>query len=214
MRQNKSESIAFFSILRELIAPQIKNEELNYNISISDLANKMDMDKKIISKFLNKLNTDGLVKIENIGCKIQDDISIVFNNTHDKLLEIVSVEGIDKKISDLSDFIIRKLSYFTLNKNLFGIEKYAKEIKERIDRDGEAGDIHDLIAEGIKSILGDKEKKRRLNRIIFEIAKDADEADLKELEEILYYEFNLPEVENPFYVTLFLTGVSYKLQQL
>ena len=40
------------------------------------------------------------------------------------------------------------------------------------------------------------------------------EDDLKKLEEIIYYKLNLPAEENPFYVTLFLTAVSYQIQYL
>jgi len=214
MDQKKYEAIAFFNILRELIAPKIKNEELNYNISIDDLANKIQMDKKIISKFLEKLNTNGIVKIDNMNSKIEENLNIQFENTHDKLLEIVSIDGIDKKISDLSHFINNKISYFNLNGNDFSIIDYALEIKDRIDREGENVDIRDIIARGISTIMSNKENKMRLNRILFDIAKDANKEDLKNLEEILYYEFNLPIEENPFYVTLFLTGVSYKIQQL
>ena len=51
MNKNISQDIAFFNLLRGLIAPTLRNETLDYNISISNLANKMDMDIKIISKF-------------------------------------------------------------------------------------------------------------------------------------------------------------------
>jgi antitoxin component YwqK of YwqJK toxin-antitoxin module len=68
---------------------------------------------------------------------------------------------------------------------------------------------------GNKKIINEYENgKPTGNKIIFEIAKEADSDDLKNLEEIIYYKLNLPVEENPFYVTLFLTAISYKIQYL
>lgn len=65
MNKNISEDIAFFNLLKGLIAPKLGNETLDYSISVSDLANKIEIDTKIISKFLKKLKEDGLVDILN-----------------------------------------------------------------------------------------------------------------------------------------------------
>lgn len=210
MNKNMSEDIAFFNLLRGLVAPTLQNESLDYNISISDLSNKMDMDIKIISKFLKKLNEDGLVDVLN---GVNGNINIHFEKTHDKLLEIVSIDAVEEKISNMSDFINKKISHFHIITN-GNISKYATEIKKLIDEKGPNTDISGVISRGIKDMLSKEENRTLLNKTIFEIAKEADEDDLKKLEEIIYYKLNLPMEENPFYVTLFLTAVSYKIQYL
>lgn len=206
-----SEDIAFFNLLRGLIAPKLGNETLDYTISISDLANKMEMDIKIISKFLKKLKEDGLVNVLN---GVDGNVNLHFEKTHDKLLEIISIDAVEETISDLSDFIEKKKSYFNINYENEYIPRYALEIKNLMDEKGQNTDISDLISRGIQEILSEEKNRTLLNKTIFEIAKEADEDDLKELEEIIYFKLNLPVEENPFYVTLFLTAISYQIQYL
>lgn len=211
MNKNISEDIAFFNLLKGLIAPKLGNETLNYNISISDLSNKMEIDIKIISKFLKKLQENGLVEILN---EVDGNVYLHFEKTHDKLLEIISVDAVEEKISDMSDFIKKKISYFNINSTNEYIPRYALEIKNLMDENGPDTDISEIISRGIKEILNEEKNRTLLNKTIFEIAKEADEDDLKSLEEIIYYKLNLPVEENPFYVTLFLTAISYKIQYL
>lgn len=211
MNKNISEDIAFFNLLKGLIAPKLGNETLNYSISISDLSNKMEIDIKIISKFLKKLQENGLVEILN---EVDGNVYLHFEKTHDKLLEIISVDAVEEKISDMSDFIKKKISYFNINSTNEYIPRYALEIKNLMDENGPDTDISEIISRGIKEILNEEKNRTLLNKTIFEIAKEADEDDLKSLEEIIYYKLNLPVEENPFYVTLFLTAISYKIQYL
>jgi len=211
MNKNISEDIAFFNLLKGLVAPKLGNEALDYNISISDLSNKMDMDIKIIYKFLKKLQQDGLLDVLN---GVDGSVSLHFEKTHDKLLEIISIDAVEEKISDISDFIEKKMSYFNINDATNFIPKYALEIKNLMDEKGQDTDLSDIISRGIKEISSEEKNRTLLNKIIFEIAKEADEDDLKRLEEIIYYKLNLPAEENPFYVTLFLTAVSYQIQYL
>jgi len=211
MNKNISEDIAFFNLLKGLIAPKLGNETLNYSISISDLSNKMEIDIKIISKFLKKLQENGLVEILN---EVNGNVYLHFEKTHDKLLEIISVDAVEEKISDMSDFIKKKISYFNINSTNEYIPRYALEIKNLMDENGPDTDISEIISRGVKEILSEEKNRTLLNKTIFEIAKEADEDDLKSLEEIIYYKLNLPVEENPFYVTLFLTAISYKIQYL
>ena len=211
MNKNTSEDIAFFNLLKGLIAPKLENETLDYTISISDLSNKMEIDIKIISKFLKKLQEDGLIDVLN---NINGNVNLHFEKTHDKLLEIISVDAVEEKISNINDFIKKKISYFNLNNTHELISKYTLEIKKLMDEKGPNVDINHIISKGIKEILSEEKNRTTLNKTIFEIAKEADKDDLKTLEEIVYYKLNLPIEENPFYVTLFLTAVSYKIQYL
>jgi DNA-binding IscR family transcriptional regulator len=211
MNKNISEDIAFFNLLKGLIAPKLGNEALDYTISISDLANKMEIDIKIISSFLRKLQEDGLVGVLN---GVNGNVSLHFEKTHDKLLEIISIDAVEEKISNMSDFIEKKISYFNINDTKEYIPKYALEVKNLMDEKGPNADISEIISRGIQEILGEVKNITLLNKTIFEIAKEADEDDLKRLEEIIYYKLNLPVEENPFYVTLFLTAVSYQIQYL
>lgn len=211
MNKNISEDIAFFNLLKGLIAPKLGNEALDYTISISDLANKMEIDIKIISNFLRKLQEDGLVGVLN---GVDGNVNLHFEKTHDKLLEIISIDAVEEKISNMSDFIEKKISYFNINDTKKYIPKYALEVKNLMDEKGQNADINEIISRSIKEILSEEKNRTLLNKIIFEIAKEADEDDLKRLEEIIYYKLNLPVEENPFYVTLFLTAVSYQIQYL
>lgn len=211
MNKNISEDIAFFNLLKGLIAPRLGNEILDYSVSISDLANKMDIDIKIISKFLIKLKEDGLVGVLN---GIDGNVNLHFEKTHDKLLEIISIDAVEEKISNMSDFINKKISYFNINDTNEYILRYALEIKNLMDEKGKDADISEIISRGIREILSEDKNRTLLDKTIFEIAKEADEEDLKSLEEIIYYKLNLPVEENPFHVTLFLTAISYKIQCL
>lgn len=211
MNKNISEDIAFFNLLKGLIAPKLGNETLNYSISISDLSNKMEIDIKIISKFLRKLQENGLVEVLK---EVDGNVYLHFEKTHDKLLEIISIDAVEEKISNMSDFIKKKISYFNVNNTNEYIQRYALEIKNLMDKNGPNADISDIISKGVKDILSEEKNRTLLNKTIFEIAKEADEEDLKSLEEIIYYKLNLPVEENPFYVTLFLTAISYKIQYL
>ncbi|OQY42354.1 MAG: hypothetical protein B6227_02425 [Fusobacteriia bacterium 4572_74] len=211
MNKNTSEDIAFFNLLKELIAPKLENESLDYNVSINDLSDKMEIDIKIISKFLKKLQEDGLVDILN---RVDGNVNLHFEKSHDKLLEIISHDAVEEKISNMKNFIKKKISYFNMNNTNEPVSQYALEIKKLMDEKGPNTDINNIISKGIKEILSEKKNIILLNKIIFEIAKEADEDDLKKLEEIIYYKLNLPIEENPFYVTLFLTAISYKIQYL
>ena len=211
MKTNLSEDIAFFNLLKGLIAPKLGNESLEYEISIEDLANKMEMDNQIISNFLKKLQGEGLIDILN---GVDDTVNIHFEKTHDKLLEIISLDALDRKIASMSDFIDKKISYFDFEESNIYIPKYAKEAKILIEKNGINANLSDIISRGLEETLNDEKNITRINKIIFNIAKDADEDDLKRLEEIIYYNLNLPNTENPFYVTLFLTALSYHLQKI
>ncbi|MGB6127840.1 MAG: hypothetical protein WBG30_03735 [Psychrilyobacter sp.] len=211
MNKNISEDIAFFNLLKGLIAPKLGNETFNYNLSISDLSNKMEIDIKIISKFLKKLQGNGLVEILK---EVDGSVYLHFEKTHDKLLEIISIDAVEEEISHMSDFIKKKIAYFHINDSNTFITQYALEIKILLDEKGPDADISDIISRGIKDILSEEKNRTLLNKTIFEIAKKADDDDLKILEEIIYYKLNLPVEENPFLVTLFLTAISYKIQYL
>jgi len=211
MKKNTSEDIAFFNLLKGLIAPTIGDESVNYKISINDLADKMEMDKRIISKFLSKLQENGLI---NVLGDVDDEVNLHFDKTHKKLLEIISFDGVEGKILTISDFIEKKSSYFDFNSYRKYISKYALEAKNKIEFEGSDADLRDIVSRGIREILSSDKNKNVLNRIIFEIAKDADEDDSKILEEIIYYRLNLPVEEDPFHVTLFLTVLSLELQYL
>lgn len=114
----------------------------------------------------------------------------------------------------MSNFINKKISYFNIGGTNENILRYAIEIKNLMDEKGKDVDINHIISRGIKEILSEDKNRTLLNKIVFEIAKDADEEDLKRLEEIIYYKLNLPVEENPFHVTLFLTAISYEIQYL
>ena len=211
MNNTKSKDIAFFNLLKGLIAPKLGNEAVSYRLSMSDLANKMELDHKIIASFLKRLKNNGLVDIlENVN----GDTYLHFEKTHDKLLELISIDAVEEKISNISDFIEKKISYFDFKGRVDNIKKYAIEAKKLIDIEGKRADLSEIISRGVKDIFSHEANRNALNKVIFEISEDADDKDLKTLEEIIYFRLNLPIEEDPFHVTLFLFAISFQIQYL
>jgi hypothetical protein len=211
MNNTKSKDIAFFNLLKGLVAPKLGNEALNYKITMSDLANKMELDHKIIGSFLKRLKNDGLVDFLD---DVNGDTYLHFERTHDKLLELISIDAVEEKISNISDFIEKKIAYFDFKGRADHTAKYALEAKKLMDIEGEKVDLSDIISRGVKDVFSYEANRNALNKVIFEISKDADDEDLKTLEEIIYFRLNLPIEEDPFHVTLFLFAISFQIQYL
>ena len=209
MNRVKSKEIAFFNLLKSLVSPNIKNEILEYSISVDDLKEKMSLDKKIISSFLLKLQKDGLLDIlENTD----DRVDIHFEKTHDKLLEFMSIDDLDHTIRNIKNFISRNISHFQFHIPRKAFDGYAEEALKRMEIEGDEFDMSDLIEKGVEDIFNKEDTLVYVNRKLFDIASEAKEEDLEELEGIFYCSLNLPPMENPFYITLFLAKVAFDME--
>ncbi|WP_320046578.1 hypothetical protein [uncultured Ilyobacter sp.] len=211
MDRLKSRELAFFNLLKSLISPNIKNESIDYTVSIEDLQQKMHMDRQIISTFIAKLQEDGLVDILE---KNESRMDMHFERTHEKLLEFVSLDEVESTIKDIKEFIGRNLKFFDFTTSRDHTRKYAEEALERMEKDGEDFDMTDIIEKGVNDVFNKENVIVEINRIIFTICENADEKDLNILESIIYCSLNLPAVENPFYITLFLTKLCFEIEFL
>jgi|GEM_PF-1687167 len=209
MNRGKSKEVAFFNLLKSLVSPNIKNEVLEYSISVEDLKEKMFMDKKIISGFLQKLQEDGLLDIlENTD----DRVDLHFERTHDKVLEFMSVDDLDNIIMNIKDFISRNITHFRFHVSQDIFNSYAQESLEGIEKEGPAFDMSGIIERGVNDIFNREEVIVSVNRKLFDICTEAKEEDLEILEGIFYCCLNLPPMENPFYITLFLAKLCFQME--
>lgn len=211
MNRVKSKEVAFFNLLKSLISPNIKDEALDYSVSVEDLKEKMEIDKMIISGFLNRLSADGIldVKVDR-----EERVNLHFERTHTKLLDFLAIDDLDKVIGDIKEFLGNNLEYcnFQVDNTLFN--KYALITMEGLEKEGPAFDMTDLIEAGVKEIFNREEVMIRVNKLLYRIACNADDKDLEVLEGILYCCLNLPFEENPFYITLFLMKTCFQMEML
>ncbi|MGL5049600.1 MAG: hypothetical protein ACRC6E_03090, partial [Fusobacteriaceae bacterium] len=61
----KSKELAFFNMLGKLIEVKSMNKNQDITISFEELQDKMEIDKALISSFLNKLKEDKILEILN-----------------------------------------------------------------------------------------------------------------------------------------------------
>jgi hypothetical protein len=211
MNRLKSRELAFFNLLKSFISPNIKNESLDYTVSVEDLQEKMDMDRKIISSFIQKLQNEGLIEILE---KTEERLDLHFERTHDKLLEFISYDEVESTIVDMKEFISRNLYDFDFHVSKPHMISYAKEALEGIEKYGDSFDMSDIIEKGVNDVFNKEEVILRINRILFKICEKADESDLNTLESIFYCSINLPVIENPFYITVFLTKLCFEMENI
>ena len=211
MEKNLTHEIAFFNLLRNLIPAKFKYNE--YNFSISDMEEKLEMDKNIIKNLLKNLETDKLIKILNEN---EIDIKVSFETTYDNLLEVFSIDDIEILIKEMQSFIKRNYENFIFeNVNLENSFKvYAEEASKLIASQGLEVDLNPIISKGITDVLAIEKNNILIKKRIYELCLNADDKELKALETILFCDVNFPQTENPFYVTLFLTKLVIYMQKI
>lgn len=202
MEKNLTHDIAFFNLLRNLIPAKFKYNE--YNFSINDIEEKLEMDKTIIRGLLKNLESDKLIKILNEN---EQDVRVSFETSYDNLLEVFTVEDVESLIKEMQNFIKRNYHYFNFGshdlENKF--REYAIEASKLIAVEGLNANLNPIISRGITDVLSVEKNNIILKKRIFELCKEAATEELKALEAILFCDVNFPKTENPFYVTLFLT---------
>jgi len=211
MNREISKELAFFNLLKSLILPNLRDEKVDYTVSMEDLEEKMEMDKTIISKFLSKLQEDGLVEILE---RHDNNVCLHFERTHEKLLEILSVEDIELAINESKQFILNNLEFFTFAKKMPHMQEYAEKGLNLLNNYGHEADFSEIISRGINELFDNPEALQKINSTLFEIVQKGNEDDIKFIEGVLYCQLNLPASENPFYVTLFLTILVFQIEHL
>ena len=211
MEKKLTHDIAFFNLLRNLIPAKFKYNE--YNFSINDIEEKLEMDRTIIRGLLKNLESDKLIKIltEN-----EQDVKVSFETSYDNLLEVFTIEDIESLIKEMQNFIKRNYHYFNFENS--GLEdnfrEYAVEAAELISREGMNANLNPIITRGIIEVLSIEKNNLILKKRIYDLCRDAANEELKALEAILFCDVNFPKTENPFYVTLFLTKLVIYMKEI
>ena len=212
MEKKLTYEVAFFNLLRNLIPTKFKYGE--YDFSIEDMQEKLDMDKDIIRGLIRNLDSDKLIRILSEN---GNEIKVSFESSYDHLLEVFSIDDIESLIKNMQSFIKRNFSYFEFN-NLDVDEKfrnYALKAKMLMENEGIHADLNPIIKEGINDILNDDRENLKLKKQIYKVCLNVDtEEDLADLEAVLFCDVNFPKEENPFYVTLFLTKLMIFMKQV
>lgn len=203
MEKKLTHEIAFFNLLRNIIPAKFKYS--TYELTMSDMEEKLDMDRTIIRGLIKNLESDKLVEVLS---ESDNNIKVSFEASYDNLLEVFSIDDIEDLIKEMQLFIKRNYNYFVFSEKEVEekFREYAKEAKNLMKFEGFSADINPIIKKGIEEILGnEKNHSLSLKKQIYKVCLNAKEEDLKALEAILFCDVNFPKSENPFYVTLFLT---------
>lgn len=212
MEKKLTYEVAFFNLLRNLIPTKFKYSE--YDFSMEDMQEKLDMDKDIIRGLIRNLDSDKLIKILSEN---GNEIKVSFESSYDHLLEVFSIDDIESLIKNMQSFIKRNYSYFEFN-NLDVDEKfrsYALKARRLMEEQGIHADLNPIIKDGINDILNDDRENLKLKKQIYKVCLNADnDEDLADLEAVLFCDVNFPKEENPFYVTLFLTKLMIFMKQI
>lgn len=207
----RSKELAFFNMLGKLITLNTnQNTEENITLSYNDMQKKMELDKIIISSFLEKLRDDKIIDI------VKDDstsVSINFNKTHEKLLEFIHPDDLDTVINEINEFIFKYIQLFNFSQTYPIVKDTAKKMKTAMDKNPHA-DLSPYIRAGIQSQYSNPGISFHYSKFFFEVAEKIDDEDQKILEDIIYYFYNLPYHENPFITTVFLAQVAFQIEAL
>ena len=210
MEKSVSKELAFFNLLKTLIPTDIKNQSLDYKLSLDDLEEKVEMDKIIISGLIKNLESDGFVEILN---ETSTEVNLHFERTYDKLIEVFSVDSIEDMIERMQNFVQKKFHHFNLLEQPEPLKKYLKQAMDTVEKEGVAADLNPIIQEGIRETLNDIKQLIRLKKDIYRLCEEASDDDLEDLELILFYQLNFPLEENPFYVVLFLSRLCLEMER-
>ena len=202
-----SRELAFFSILRNLLSPNIKDEIVDIDISLDDLEEKTEIDKKIIAGFIDGLRNNGLIDVLNAE---GDNATLHFEKTGEKLLSLISIGELDSTLKGMNRFIFKNLALFNFSSSPI-FKDVAMEVKMLLDHNPNAN-LNPIIRNTLSTYFSSQEAHIRISKLLYHACEVADEEDAKLLESILYFYFMLPPEENPFLTTLILTKISLELE--
>ncbi|MGL4533696.1 MAG: hypothetical protein ACRCUA_01350 [Fusobacteriaceae bacterium] len=206
----KSKELAFFNMLGKLIEVKSMNKNQDITISFEELQDKMEIDKALISSFLNKLKEDKILEILNENTT---SISLNFEKTHEKLLEFVHPDDLDVILLEINEFIFKYSNQFKFDETYVIIKAVAKKIYN-MEQAGDTSDFSHLIRKGIKALYDNPYVVIYFSKFFYKLAENIEAEDQYVLENIIYYFYTLPYDENPFIATIFLTQVAFQLEAL
>ena len=205
MDRESSREIAFFNILSTALNLNFVETASNFSVSLDELHGKIGLSKELILANINKLQANGLISLKSTeGENLVLDLSCSYN----KLAEVFSKDEIDEILLEF-DYFIKKYDKLIINDDR--IHKFVEMTKNKIDEDSN-GDLNNIIREGIEELF-DGETVINLEKKIYDICNDADEKELQIIEVILFCFYNFKNIENPFFVTLFLATIYENMEE-
>ena len=205
MDRESSRDIAFFNILSTALNLNFVETASNFSVSLDELHGKIGLSKELILANINKLQANGLISLKSTeGENLVLDLSCSYN----KLAEVFSKDEIDEILLEF-DYFIKKYDKLIINDDR--IHKFVEMTKNKIDEDSN-GDLNNIIREGIEELF-DGETVINLEKKIYDICNDADEKELQIIEVILFCFYNFKNIENPFFVTLFLATIYENMEE-
>ncbi len=205
MDRESSRDIAFFNILSTALNLNFVETASNFSVSLDELHGKIGLSKELILANINKLQANGLISLKSTeGENLVLDLSCSYN----KLAEVFSKDEIDEILLEF-DYFIKKYDKLIINDNR--IHKFVEMTKNKINEDSN-GDLNNIIKEGIEELF-DGETVINLEKKIYDICNEADEKELQIIEVILFCFYNFKNIENPFFVTLFLATIYENMEE-
>jgi biotin operon repressor len=205
MDRESSRDIAFFNILSTALNLNFVETASNFSVSLDELQGKIGLSKELILSNINKLQANGLISLKSEeGENLILDLSCSYN----KLAEVFSRDEIDEILLEF-DYFIKKYDTIIINDDR--IHKFVEITKDKINEDSN-GDLNDIIRDGIEEIF-DSETVITLEKQIYDICDEADERELQIIEVILFCFYNFKNIENPFFVTLFLATIYENMEE-
>lgn len=207
-----SDELIFFNLLKSLLAYNNQNNSDAFSLSLNDLQEKIEMDKQIISGIIDKLKNDGLISFDGYA-ENSDHLNLHFERTYKQIFELLPPADLDLILLDINKFIFENIHLFNFTFSNSTACKYAKKIKEKLDKNPNAN-INNFIREGINELYSQEIFIIKIFKILYNMSKNSNEENQQLVEKIIYCFFNLPIDENPFITTLFLTRISFELENL
>ena len=205
MDRESSRDIAFFNILSTALNLNFVETASNFSVGLDGLHGKIGLSKELILANINKLQANGLISLKSTeGENLVLDLSCSYN----KLAEVFSKDEIDEILLEF-DYFIKKYDKLIINDNR--IHKFVEMTKNKINEDSN-GDLNNIIKEGIEELF-DGETVINLEKKIYDICNEADEKELQIIEVILFCFYNFKNIENPFFVTLFLATIYENMEE-
>lgn len=205
MNRESSRDIAFFNILSTALNLNFVETASNFSVSLDELHSKIGLSKELILSNINKLQANGLISLKSTeGENLVLDLSCSYN----KLAEVFSRDEIDEILLEF-DYFIKKYDTLIINDNR--IHKFVEITKNKINEDSN-GDLNDIIRAGIEELF-DSETVITLEKKIYDICDEAEEKELQIIEVILFCFYNFKNIENPFFVTLFLATIYENMEE-
>lgn len=206
----KSKELAFLNFLRFSYPQENNFSSYKKDFDIDDIQDKMDINKKVLTKFLNQLKKDDFLDFSKLG---EDKFKIEFKITFEKLLEFINPHELDSTIEEIEEFVFKYIHLFDFQATSTFAINTAQQVYPILEKDPNA-DISSHINSTLVSAAKLPETQKYVARLLFTLSDEIEKVDQKTFESIFFYFFTVPFENNPFVTTLFLFRLSLQLEAL